>query len=234
MNQSNYSVLNAMTDIVFSPARAMDAVRDHSRWFWWPLLISVGLTCLALAYYFSWVDFAWLVDQEIQAVPAESRADAENAIRSFMKPTTMIATTVVAVVIVTLLIYTVQSVYLLLVSKIGDSENIGFGQWFSFSAWTSFVGIFSAIGMFISMWLADSNRVGQEAIVPLSMNSLFIHAEKGEPWFTWGNSLTLINIWMLVLMTIGYNRWTGASLVKSAIIVSLPWVAIFGIWAALI
>jgi hypothetical protein len=39
---------------------------------------------------------------------------------------------------------------------------------------------------------------------------------------------------MLGLMSIGYARWTGASMVKSTIIACLPWVLIFGIWAAMI
>ena len=48
------------------------------------------------------------------------------------------------------------------------------------------------------------------------MNSLFIHAEPGEPWFNWGNSLDLIKFWMLGLMALGFSRWTGSSMVKSA------------------
>jgi hypothetical protein len=35
-------------------------------------------------------------------------------------------------------------------------------------------------------------------------------------------------------MSIGYKVWTGASMVKSAIIACLPWVLIFGIWAVMI
>ena len=49
-----------------------------------------------------------------------------------------------------------------------------------------------------------------------------------------GGALNLTNLWMLVLMSIGYSRWTGASMTKSAIIASLPWVLIFGVWAAMI
>ena len=234
MSQANYGVFNAMTDIVFSPARALDAVKDHTRWLWWPLLISITLACAAFVYYYTWVDFDWLVDQTVQSIPAEDRADAEGAIRGFMSPTTSIVTTVLAVTIMTLLIYTIQSVYLNLVNKLTSGPAIGFGQWFSFSAWTAFVGIFSSLGIFMSILLADSNRLGQDQLVPLSMNSLFIHAEMGDPWFNWGNSLTLINFWMIGLMALGYSRWTGASMLKSTLIVALPWVLIFGTWAALI
>jgi len=82
--------------------------------------------------------------------------------------------------------------------------------------------------------LADSNQVTAESLQVLSVNNLLLHAEPGDPWFRWGNSLTLVNLWMLALMSIGYARWTGASMLKSAIIACLPWVLIFGIWAAMI
>ena len=65
----------------------------------------------------------------------------------------------------------------------------------------------------------------------ISINNLLLNAPPGDPWFRWGSSLTLLNLWMLVLMSIGYSRWTGASMVKSTIIACLPWVLIFGIWA---
>jgi len=63
------------------------------------------------------------------------------------------------------------------------------------------------------------------------LNSLLVHASAGDPLFTWASSLTLINFWTLFLMSIGYARWTGATIVKSTVIAVLPWVLIFGIWA---
>jgi len=46
--------------------------------------------------------------------------------------------------------------------------------------------------------------------------------------------VTLINFWMIFLVSIGYALWTGASMMKSTIIAALPWVAIYGIWAVMI
>lgn len=234
MDASQYSVFNALSDIVFSPKRALTEVKTRPRWLWVPLLIVVLVTCAAFVFYYNWVDFEWLIEQTLQTIPAENRADAEQGVRSFMTPTNNMAITIAAVAVMTLLIYTIQAVYLNLVNKATGGLETRFGQWFAFSSWTGFVGVFSALGMFMTLLLADSNQLSTDQLVPLSMNSLFIHASQGEPWFNWGNSLTLINFWMLGLMTLGFNIWTGASMVKSAIIVSLPWLLIFGIWAALI
>jgi hypothetical protein len=234
MSDPHYSVVNALQDIVFAPKRALSEVKPHPRWLWVPLLIVVLTTAAAFVYYYSWVDFEWLIEQTLLAIPAADRAAAEPGVRAFMTPTNNIAITVVAVVLMTLLIYAIQSVYLNLVNKVTGGAEVRYGQWYAFSAWTGFVGVFSALGMFMTMFLADSNQLTSDQLVPLSMNSLFFQASQGDPWFNWGNALTLVNFWMLGLMTVGYNIWTGASVVKSAIIVSLPWVLIFGIWAALI
>ena len=230
-----YSVFNAMVDIIAQPSRALDEVKKHPRWFWWPLLLSLALGCAAFAYYTNWVDFEWMVDEVIRGAIAQGTpADQAESIRAFMNPGMQMWSSVIGIVVVTFLIYAIQATYLHLVNKTAGDPSLGWGQWFSFSAWTAFVGIFASIAMFIVMFLADNNQVAQHDLMPLSMNSLFMHQSPGDPWFTWGNSLNLLNIWMLVLMAIGYHRWTGASMVKSAIVTSTPWVLIFGIWAALI
>jgi hypothetical protein len=231
MSDSSYTVFNAMVDIVASPGKALDAVKLHTAWLWWPLLITLLLASGLMIYYFSWVDFPWLVDETIRQIPAENRAESADAIRNFMQPGRSTWTTVIAIVLVTFIIYLIQSVYLHLANKLITGADIRFGQWFSFSAWTAFVGIFGTLAAFVMIFMSDSNQLSQQSLQVLSMNSLLIHAAPGDPWFTWASSLTLVNFWMLYLMSIGFARWTGAAMVKSTIIAVTPWVLIFGIWA---
>ena len=180
------------------------------------------------------MDFDWLVEETIRAIPAEGRANAEDGIRSFMSPATSAGTTVLTIVIITFLIYTIQSAYLHLANKLTTTAEISYGQWFSFSAWTAFVGVFASLAMLAVILMADTNQLAQVDMSPLTLNSLLIHASAGDPWFTWANSLSLINFWMLFLMSLGFARWTGSSMVKSTIIAVLPWALIFGIWAFII
>lgn len=234
MAEKSYSVFNAMVDIVASPAKALDEIKLHTSWLWWPLLITIVLACGLFAYYYNWVDFEWLVEETIRQVPAENRAESADAIRNFMSPKSSMVTTLIAVVVMTFLIYLLEAVYFHLANKITTGSEIGFGQWFSFATWTAFVGVFATLAAFVLVFTAGSNQISAESLQVLSINNLLLHAQAGDPWFRWGSSLSLINFWMLVLMTIGYARWTGASMVKSAIIACLPWVLIFGIWAATI
>jgi hypothetical protein len=234
MSDSTYTVFNAMTDIVASPGKALDEVKSRTSWLWWPLLISVGMSSGLFIYYFSWVDFPWLVEETIRNLPAENRAESADAVRQFMNPGTSTWTTVAAIVVMTFAIYLIQSVYLHLANKLTAGADIGFGQWFSFSAWTAFVGVFGVLAVFVLIMMADNNQLAQTDLQPLSLNSLLIHANPGDPWFTWGSSLSLINFWMLFLMSIGFSRWTNTPIVKASIIAILPWAAIFGIWALMI
>mgnify|MGYP001820605505 CR=1 FL=1 len=234
MSDKSYSVFNAMMDIVASPGKALDEIKLHTFWLWWPLLISMGLASGLFIYYYGWVDFPWLIEETIRQVPAENRAESADAIRQFMEPGRSTWTTVVAIVIITFIIYTIQASYLHLANKLITGAEIGFGQWFSFSVWTAFVGVFGALAGFITIFMADSNQLPTQELTALSLNSLFIHASPGEPLFTWANSLSLINFWTFFLMSIGYARWTGADIVKSTVIAVLPWAVIFGVWLALI
>ena len=231
MAAGSYSMFNAMVDIVAAPGKALDEIKSHTAWLWWPLLISILLASGLMLYYYNWVDFEWLVEETIRQVPAEDRAEAAGPIRQFMSVGTTSWTSVAAIALVSLVIYTLQATYLHLANKLTTGAEIGFGQWFSFSVWTAFVGVFGTLAAFVVIFMADSNQLAGEKLQVLSMNSLFIHASPGDPLFTWGNSLSLVNFWMLFLMSIGYARWTGATIVKSTIIAVLPWALIFGVWA---
>lgn len=230
MADSSYSMLNAMVDIVAAPGKALDEIKLHTSWLWWPLLITMLLASGLMTYYYSWVDFPWLIEETIRQVPAENRAESADVIRKFMSVGTSTWTTVTAIVVMSLVTYTIQATYLHLANKLTTGAEIGFGQWFSFSVWTAFVGVFGALAAFVVIFMADSNQLAAQELQVLSLNSLLVHASAGDRLFTWASSLTLINFWTLFLMSIGYARWTGAGIVKSTIIAILPWVLIFGVW----
>ena len=234
MTDNSYSMFNAMVDIIATPGKALDEIRSHTAWLWWPLIITILLASGLMIYYYNWVDFPWLVEETIRQLPAEDRAESAGPIRQFMTVGTSTWTTVVAITVMSLLIYTIQATYLHLANKLTTGAEIGFGQWFSFSVWTAFVGVFGALAAFVVIFMADSNQLAGDKLQVLSLNSLIVHASPDDPLFTWANSLTLINFWTLFLMSIGYASWTGATMVKSTIIAVLPWALIFSVWGLLV
>ena len=193
MTGNSYSVFNAMVDIVASPGKALDEIKQHTSWLWWPLLITILFASGLFIYYYSWVDFEWLVEETIRQIPVENRAESEDTIRQFMQPGSSMWTTVIAVVVMTFIIYTSQSTYLHLANKIITGMEIGFGSWFSFAVWTSFVSVFGTLAAFVTIFMADSNQMSTQSLAVTSMNSIFVHASQGDRWFTWASSLTLIS-----------------------------------------
>ena len=234
MTENSYSVFNAMVDIVASPGKALEEIKQHTSWLWWPLLITILLASGLFIYYYNWVDFPWLVEETIRQMPAENRAEAADSVRQFMQPSRSMWMTVIAIVLMSLVIYTIQATYLHLANKIITGVEIGFGGWFSFTVWTSFVSVFGTLAAFVMILMADSNQLSTQGLTVLSMNALLVHATPAEPWFTWASSLTLVNFWTFFLMSIGFARWTDTALLKSTIIAVLPWALVFGIWALMI
>jgi hypothetical protein len=234
MTGNSYTVLNALVDIVASPGKALDEIKSHTAWLWWPLLITILFASGLFIYYYNWVDFQWLVEETIRQIPVEDRAESEDAIRAFMQPGSSMWTTVIAVVLMSFVIFAIQATYLHLANKVITGAEIGFGSWFSFTVWTSFVSVFGTLAGFVAILMADSNQMSTQGLAVLSMNSLLVHASPGDPWFTWASSLTLINFWTLFLMSIGIARWSGVDMMKSTIIAVLPWAVIFGVWALMI
>ncbi len=232
---NRYTVLNAMVDIIAAPSKALDQVRLHPRWFWWPLLLVLGLAAAAYVFYYNWVDFDWFVNETVQqAIGSGMPAEQSEAIQNFMSPMRQAMFSVLAIVVVSLFVYALQAAYLNIVNKIVGDPSLGYGQWFSFSVWTAFVGIVSTVVIFVVILLADSNQLGIGELAPLSINGLLLHAQPGDPWFNWGNALSLPTLWTLGLMTLGISRWTGSSTAKSALVAVTPWVLVFGLWALLI
>ena len=231
MSESSYTVFNAMTDIITSPAKALQQVKQHTSWLWWPLLTSVGLAMATFAYYYSWVDFSWLVEETIRGLPAENRAESADAVRNFMKPGQTMWITIISILVMSMVIYTIHAVYFHLANKMTSGAEIRFGQWFAFSAWVNFVGVFGTLAALVTIFMADSNQLASTSLQPLSLNALLVHAAPGEPWAAWAGALSLISLWTIFLSALGFGLWTGSSSVKSWIVALLPWVLIFGIWA---
>ncbi len=57
MPGQSYSVFNALVDIIAAPGTALDEIKSHTSWLWWPLLISLLLAAGLFYYYYHWVDF---------------------------------------------------------------------------------------------------------------------------------------------------------------------------------
>ncbi|MGY6553300.1 MAG: YIP1 family protein [Wenzhouxiangella sp.] len=230
-----YGIGQALVDIIAAPSKALDEIRDRVSWLWVPLFIVILLAVASQVVYTLWVDLDWLIDQTVAAAMAGG-ADpaAEQAIRQWMQPTTLLITAIVGILFVLLIVHLLQAVYLHLLNKLVGNPDLRFGQWFALSVWSAFPMIFQSLAAFGLMALTADRRLTQEELGPLSLQSLLIRAEPGSSWAAWGSAIDLITLWVIGLLALGIMRWTGASVLKAITIAAAPYALIFGIWALVI
>jgi hypothetical protein len=140
--------------------------------------------------------------------------------------TTLAITTGVAACLFMLLILSLTAWYLSFMSKFSFNQ-LGWRHWMSMVCWTSIPTVFVAIAAWASMLSIPNGQIGLTDINPLSLQALL----QVESSSTLLQSLNIVQIWTLALLVMGYQNWTGKSMLASAMIVLAPYVLIYGGWA---
>ncbi|MBI2380856.1 MAG: YIP1 family protein [Gammaproteobacteria bacterium] len=212
------------------PSRAFAAIEERGR-AWFPMSLLIALNIGLMLWYYQAVDFAWLQDYLVSGNPDLASPDARKAFLSFMTPSTMTWSMVGGTLIGVPLVMAVVALYYLLVGKAFALEH-RYGQWFAFAAWCSMPGLLGLAVKAIQFLLSDNGQISPEGLNLLSLNELVLHLDNGHAWKTFADSIDLTMVWGLVLGVIGLKRWSGRGSLACAIAVALPYVLIFGIWAA--
>lgn len=214
-----------------APSSAFVELRERPR-FWFPLLLVVFTTVALNYWYFSVVDIEWLkatflsADPGLQKMTEEQRAVA----MSMYSRNVMLYGSMVSIFIVLPAVLLLQALYLLVVGKV-TRLSPGFKHWFALSCWTSLPVLLSTVVAAILLLLADNAQVAPGVVAPLSLNELVLHVPEGSPGHTLFQSLNIPALLCWALMIIGFRTWSQRSWGFSAVVVLLPWVVIYGVWA---
>lgn len=231
MNTS--SPLATLGNIFVAPGQAYDQIREHTAWLWWPLLLVIFTSAGFMAWYMSTVDVHWMMLQTLQHNSmVTSKLDAEQIQKLANNAThgrEMLQGTL-GVVIGIPVIYAVLALYYFLAAKVAGYEVKGYGQWFNFTAWSNLPAIVSTLVTAGVYLLRGSHQVLATDLDMTSLNALFFHQSIGDSWYTLLSGVRLTTFWTIGLSIFGMSRWTRASTGKSALVVLLPYVLIYGIW----
>lgn len=196
---------------------------------WIPLLVLIVLT-LAISYWWiETVDFGWLREHMLAAQPT-LKPEARAAMAKFITPKTMMWSSGLGAIVGTLLIVAVMAVYYLLAGKVLGA-SIGYGKWFGFAAWVSVPRLLT-VPLSALQIMTSGGRVAPEDLSMVSLNYLLLHLPASNPWATLAGNLDLTTVWSIVLATLGLKAWTGRSTGACAAAALLPYVVVFGLWAA--
>lgn len=216
-------------NILASPSEAFEELHKRPSKLV-PLAVVILVNAAIIFWYFSVLDFDWFVDDLLQNgnIP-EDRIDEARENFEDMSPSTFRLFGLLGGSAAILVMYTILSGYLTLTSALaGHSEK--FGQWFSLVVWTGIVVLFSQLGMAVTLMLATNGQIGQLDLDPTNLRNLGLRPESDDLQQIFA-TINLTMIWSLVLTVLGYRQWLGTSTLKAALIVSAPYVLIFGVWS---
>ncbi len=222
------SALASLGNIFVDPKNALQDIRSHIAWFWYPLIITIILVVAFIIWYYATVDIGWLANQMTAAMSAKLNSDQLEQVRQNFTRTRFIIGSAIFIPIFIIGLSLLQALYLFLVSKIGGYEEQSYGRWFNFSIWTSFPMILSTIASGI-VYLFSSHQVTMDALDITSLNTLLFHLPLSNHMMGVAASVRLTTFWVLGLMIFGFAQWNKQGLGKSAVIVLAPWVIIYAL-----
>lgn len=223
------SALGTLINIFLEPKKALEDIRGHNGWLWYPLLLVLILGALFQVWYANRIDVSWFADQTLAPKAAEMTADQLRDARARFTPGSMMFFGIIGTVGF-LGWYMVQALYFMLMAKIGGYKEQGFGTWLSFICWTSLPGLLGLVASGVYMLTTSSRQLSPVDIDIVSLNTLLFHVPYAHTGQFIASSLRLTTIWSWALMIIGMSIWTGKSMGKSAMVVLTPYAVMYAVF----
>jgi hypothetical protein len=214
-----------------APTSAFAELRERPR-FLFPLLLVVLTSVALIVWYYSTVDIEWFKDAlysnnpDFQKLPEEQRAATMN----MMGRNTLLWGSVIGGLFALPVFYVLHALYFLLAAKI-TKVPLGFKHWFALVSWSSLPLLIGSVVAAVLMLLSDNNQMSPSTMQALSLNELVMHLPMGAKGQAFADSVTIPGFLCWALMIIGVRTWSQRSWAFASIVVLLPIVAMYGIWA---
>ena len=214
-----------------APSTAFAELRERPR-FWFPLLLVVLSTAAMVYWYYSTVDIDWLKDimfsndPKMQKLPESERAAAMGMVGRGM----LLWGSVIGTFIFVPVVFLVTALYFLIAAKVTKLPQ-GFKHWFALTCWASLPVLLGVVVSAIFLATSSTSQLSPGVLQPLSVNELLVHLPTGSPGQALLDTLSIPTFLAWALMIIGVHTWSQRSWAFSAILVLIPDVLIYGIWA---
>lgn len=217
-------------NVFLEPTRTFARLKTRTH-AWLPLLILILLSCGVMYWWIVTVDFDWLREHMLSA-QATAKPEAREAMGRFLTPTSMMWMSGLGIVIGTVLLSALAGLYYLVAGKaLGTGADINFGKWFGFAVWVSMPRLL-AIPLSILQILTSNGQLAQEDLNMVSLNYLLFHLPASHPWVHLVTNIELTSFWSIALAVFGLKAWTGRSTGTCVTVAVLPYLIVYGLWAA--
>lgn len=219
-----------LMSFLFEPRSAVRSLQERPTFLFPLLLITLGATA-SLVWYFSVVDYAWLLDHTLLQDPEHGNlTEAQQAeVASMMTRDMLMWSSLTAVLLGIPLMRLLEGVYYFLAGRaIGIAQS--FKHWLALSCWSGLPTLLALAASGVFLVLHPNGQVTQEQLSVLSLNEL-LSVPVENPWYSLLSSVTVLHPWMLWLSAVGVQAWSGRSMLFSFGFALLPWLVVYGVWA---
>lgn len=225
------SKISVLINIFASPGEALQELKQHPS-ILFPLLLIIAGNGLVLAWYFSIVDFDWYIDDVLSTanIAEENLDDARENFES-MSRNSMMGFSLLGSVVGLSAIFLIQAVYLSLVAAL-RGDRFKFRHWFSLVCWASTPILLSIVGMAATILLSPNGQLSAFDLDPLTLRNLGM-ATDNDTLQSLYNSVSLVMVWSVAIILLGYRQWLECSWLKASLTVLAPYLTIVGVWAFL-
>ncbi len=232
------SAWTTLLNVLVSPAAACDDIARRRRHALLPLVLLLLSFSTLWVYYYSRVDFGWLLERMIDSSMARmkegvSRQEVEMRMGE-LTAGMMCALMLFAGLASILMILAFRAVYLLVLSRLLSERQTGIATWMALSIWAAVPTALSSVIALLYILTLDVSYLMPEDVAVASVNHLFLHLPSSDRWAPLATSLDVFLGWNAVILGVGFSRWTGTAWWVGQLVGFFPFVLIYAIWAAIV
>lgn len=228
------SVIRLITDSFLAPSAAFASIRARPAWAWIALALIALSSAISLYALIGTASPEWIVEQQLQEA-GDLKPDEREAARGALieiAPYTAHIAAFSNVLLWPIFCALLALFYFAGERALGATRN-GYGAWFGLSAVAMLPQVVNALGLIV-LCLTYTGDIPLQLANYASVNALVLGLAPGERAQGLASALSLFYLWSIVLAAIGIRVYSAYGWGKSILLAALPYVLVFGAWAAVV
>lgn len=219
-----------LMDIFLQPDKAFDDLKGKPT-FLLPLLLTALTTAAMILLYFSNVDPAWYLAQTIAAGGGDMSASEIEQARKVMPGAQIMGYFGAAGALLgTAVMAALYALYFMLAGKITGAST-SFRHGLSLTGWAGMPLLLGTVVALVGA-LTMAPQTSLESLMLTNVDPLLLHLPVDSPWSKLATSFSLLNLWVVFLIVLGWRTWGRTGWTQAIVVAALPSVVIYGAMAA--
>lgn len=224
--------MSQLVKIFIEPSQVYSELKNEPT-FLKPLMIVMLPTAILTFCYFMKVDPTWYVDHTLMA-RADDMSPGDIARAKEMMPTArtmgIIGAPMAAIALTAITM--VYALYFMLAGKLTGAP-ISFKHGMSLTCWSNMPVLLGAlVGLAGVIFMTPQTSF--ESLMLTNLDPLIVELSTSSPWSSLATNFSLLNIWVTVLMAMGWRVWANSSWTQAAVVALIPFIVVYGamaVWA---